>query len=182
MTVVLVLIQFGVAAMLVTAAAGKAVQSDQYVAALRLSYLPEWAVKVVAVGLPILEVGIALRLLLTPPEHLQAPFVLTILLLLVFTLWMVWVDRRGLTVRCGCFGGGEGKVGTGTITRNVILILIAAAGWWLAGRFTSPLPGMSWPTVVAATSALMIVALVQAFRMVQGHLVISEGRLPDGGE
>lgn len=181
MTWFLAAIQIGVAAMLVAAAAGKAVQSEQFVAALRLSHLPEWAVKAVAIGLPLLEVGIALRLLLTPPAQLQSPFLLTILLLALFTLWMVWVDRKGLNVRCGCFGGGEGRVGSATIIRNLLLIAVAAVGWWLAGRAVSPLPGMSWPTVIAATSLMMAVALIQAFRMVQQHLVIREDRLPNGG-
>src|SRR5262245_28168663 len=114
MSWVLLALQLGLSAALIVAATGKVLLSDDLVAALRLSHLPEAMIKPLAVAVPLLEVGLALALVLSPPGRLTLALIATAVLLALFTLWMGWVQARQLRVRCGCFGGGGGDVGPRT--------------------------------------------------------------------
>jgi hypothetical protein len=86
-----------------------------------------------------------------------------------------------LRVRCGCFGGDGGEVGPRTLLRNAVLLAAALAGWALAARVASPLPGPSWEAAGAAVALALSIALVQAARLVWPHLVVTYERLRDGG-
>ena len=102
--------------------------SAQAVRAFQL--LPEGLVKPVGYGLPFLELGLALLLLVGLGTRLVA--VLSALLLLVFIggIASAWV--RGLTIDCGCFGGGGQVTADQTkylqeILRDLGFMLLA--GW-----------------------------------------------------
>lgn len=182
MPVVLLLIQVVLAATFVAAAAAKGLRADEFVAALRLSHLPEWTIRPLALLVPALEVALAFWLVLAAPTGLVAPFVASAGLLAVFTGWMVWVSGRRLRVRCGCFGGDGGEVGPRTLGRNAALLALALVGLLLATREASPLPGPSWEAAGGALALALCVALVQAVRSVWPHLVLSYDRLRDGGQ
>lgn len=72
--------------------------------------LPEAVVPAVGYGLPVLEVALGVLLLLGLAVRFTA--VLTGLLLIVFIAGMASAWARGLTIDCGCFGGG-GEVAAG---------------------------------------------------------------------
>lgn len=181
MPVALLVLQVLLAGTFVAAAAAKGLRADEFVAALRLSYLPEWTIRPLALLVPALEIGLGFWLLLAPPDRLVAPFAASAVLLAAFTGWMAWVSGRRLRVRCGCFGGDGGEVGPRTLVRNAGLLAVALAGLLLAGRVASPLPGPSWEAGAVVIALGLCVALAQALRMVWPHLVLSYERLRDGG-
>ncbi|HET7093521.1 MAG TPA: MauE/DoxX family redox-associated membrane protein [Thermomicrobiales bacterium] len=181
MSLLLMLGQLLLAGVMIVAATGKLLRSDEFVAALRLSRLPEAAVRVAAVGVPVAETALAFWLVLSSAGRLPAAFVATAALLALFTGWMVWVRARRLFVRCGCFGGGGGEVGAATIVRNLVLLCLAVVGAVLATAVRSPLPGFSYQALLAAIPLALIVALAQALWIVWPRLVIRYDQLRGGG-
>ena len=91
--------------------------------------LPESLVAPVAFGLPVLEIAVGLLLLLG--VFVRAAAVVSALLLAVFVAAVASAWARGLTIDCGCFGGG-GQVGAGEtdypgeIVRDVALLALSA--------------------------------------------------------
>jgi uncharacterized membrane protein YphA (DoxX/SURF4 family) len=102
--------------------------------------LPEPLVPVVGHGLPIVEILVGGCLLLGLLTRVTA--VLSALMLLAFVIGISSVWARGLSIECGCFGGGAGPTTDASakypweITRDVGLLLLSA---WLAWR-----PRTSW--------------------------------------
>ena len=66
--------------------------------------LPEGVVQVVGYGLPVLEVAFAVLLLLGLATRLAA--VGAAVLMVLFLVGVASTAVRGLTIDCGCFGGG----------------------------------------------------------------------------
>ncbi|MBO0829576.1 MAG: DoxX family membrane protein [Streptosporangiales bacterium] len=101
--------------------------------------LPESAVTTVGYGLPFLEIVLALLLLVGLATRFAG--LAAALLMLVFIAGIASVWARGISIDCGCFGGG-GQVAAGQtqypwdILRDAGLFLAAA---WIAvfapGRF-----------------------------------------------
>lgn len=99
--------------------------------------LPDGMIGPVGLGLPILEVVLAVLLVLGFATRLSGA--LAALLMIVFIAGIASAWARGLKIDCGCFGGG-GKVADppylGEILRDVGFL--ALAGWIVArprGRF-----------------------------------------------
>ena len=92
--------------------------------------LPEAIVPAIGYGLPVLEVALGLMLVLGVAVRLAA--VLSVLLLTVFMVGVASAWARGLTIDCGCFGGG-GQVAAGAtrygteMLRDTGLVAVAAA-------------------------------------------------------
>ncbi len=90
--------------------------------------LPESLVPVVGYGLPALEVVLALVLLVGVATRFAA--VVSAVLLVAFIIGVASAAARGLSIDCGCFGGG-GEVGadetryTEEIVRDAALLLLA---------------------------------------------------------
>ena len=128
------------AAVLGVAGAIKLPDPDASVRAVRAYQLvPEWAAQALGFGLPVLEVALAVLLLLGLGTRLAA--VAAAVLMVAFTVGVASAWARGLTIDCGCFGGGGEIAAEQTrypqeIARDVALL--AAAGW-LAWRPTSRL-------------------------------------------
>jgi hypothetical protein len=177
----LLLLQLALGGMFVAAGAAKVLQSDDFAGALRLSHLPEAVVVLLMIGIPALEIALAAWLFLADPAGLPRAFLASAALLVLFTVWMLWVSGRKLTVRCGCFGGGEGLVGPSTILRNVILLALALTGWLLARTVVSPLGGVSLPAVIAWSSLALAVALVQAGRLALPHMTLTYDQYRNSG-
>ncbi len=103
-------------------------ESVRAVRAYRL--LPEGAVHLVAYGLPVLEVALAALLLLGIATRVGA--LISAALLAVFVAGIASVAARGLSIDCGCFGGG-GAVGEGDthysaeLLRDAGLLVVALA-------------------------------------------------------
>ena len=99
------LARLGLAAVWLISGGLKAADLDQtYVAVRAYDVLPTAAVEVVAVMLPFLE--LALGLLLLVGVGTRAVAVLSVVLLVVFIAGVSQAWARGLSIDCGCFGGG----------------------------------------------------------------------------
>ena len=101
--------------------------------------LPDALVDVVGFGLPALEVGLGVLLLLGLSTRFAAIGAGVLVLAFVVGITSAWA--RGLSIDCGCFGGG-GDVAPGTasyaepLARDVGLLVLAAL---LAVRPRTPL-------------------------------------------
>ena len=102
------------------------------------SLLPDGLVEPVALVLPWLEIGLAL--LLVAGLATRPAAVLSALLMAVFIAGVASAAARGLSIDCGCFGGG-GPVAAGEtryteeIVRDSVFLLMAT---YLAWRPVSP--------------------------------------------
>ena len=119
--------------------------------------LPDWLARATAYGLPFVEIGIGLLLLAGLATRLAA--VLSGLLLVTFVIGVISAAARGLSIDCGCFGGG-GQVAAGQtryaqeIGRDAgLLVLAAFLARWPASRYSADetLNRVSGPTIDPAT-------------------------------
>jgi uncharacterized membrane protein YphA (DoxX/SURF4 family) len=128
-------VRLGLAAVWLISGGLKAVDPDQtYVAVRAYDVLPVAALEVVAALLPWLEIALGVLLLLGVGTRLVAA--LSAAVLLVFIAGVVQAWARGLSIDCGCFGGG-GTVDPGEtayvqeLLRDIGFLLLAA---WLFVR------------------------------------------------
>lgn len=131
--------RLGLAAVWLVSGAIKAVDPLQTVVAVRAyQLLPEGVVEPVATTLPFLEIGLGLLLLLgvgVRPVALASGVVLVLFLVGVGSAW-----ARGLSIDCGCFGGG-GAADVGPldylteIARDLGFLALAV---WLVARPRTP--------------------------------------------
>ncbi len=124
------LARVGLAAVWLVSGALKAVDPDQtFVAVRAYDVLPETGVELVAAVLPFLELALGLLLLVGVGTRIVA--VLSAVLLMVFVAGVSQAWARGLSIDCGCFGGG-GAVDPGNtayvqeILRDTGFLVLAA--------------------------------------------------------
>ncbi|TWF77305.1 methylamine utilization protein MauE [Pseudonocardia hierapolitana] len=125
------LARIGLAAVWLVSGLLKAVDPDQtYVAVRAYDVLPDVGVEVVAALLPWVELALGLLLLAGIGTRLVAA--LSAALLLVFVAGVAQAWARGLSIDCGCFGGG-GAVEPGETTYVQELMrdagFLLMAGW-----------------------------------------------------
>jgi uncharacterized membrane protein YphA (DoxX/SURF4 family) len=125
------LVRWGLAAVLLTSGALKAVDPAQTrVAVLAYDVLPVRVVGLVATALPVVE--LALGTLLLVGAFIRWAALASAALLVVVMIGVVQAWGRGLSIDCGCFGGG-GPVAEGSTRYPQELMrdvgLLAAAGW-----------------------------------------------------
>lgn len=100
--------------------------------------LPEALVHAFAYGLPFVELGLALLLLLGIGTRLVAVVAMVLLVVFIASVSSAWA--RGLAIDCGCFGGG-GQVSPDAtryvqeVLRDVGFLLVAG---WLAAFPRAP--------------------------------------------
>jgi uncharacterized membrane protein YphA (DoxX/SURF4 family) len=111
--------------------------AERAVRAYRL--LPEGLVAPAAFGLPVLEVAVGLALLVG--VFVRTAAIVSAVMLAVYIAAIASVWARGLSIDCGCFGGG-GQVAAGhtnygsEIARDAALLLVALAlARWPRSRF-----------------------------------------------
>lgn len=101
--------------------------------------LPESVVPVVGHALPILEILVGVCLLLGLLTRVAA--VVSAVLLVAFVIGIASAWGRGLSIECGCFGGGAGPAADAAakypweIARDVGLLALSA---WLVRRPHTP--------------------------------------------
>jgi uncharacterized membrane protein YphA (DoxX/SURF4 family) len=128
------LARFGLAAVWLVSGLLKAADPDQtYVAVRAYDVLPDAGVEVVAALLPWVELALGVLLLAGVGTRLVAA--LSAVLLVVFVAGVTQAWARGLSIDCGCFGGG-GAVEPGQTTYVQELLrdagFLLMAGWLLA--------------------------------------------------
>ncbi|MDT4918918.1 MAG: hypothetical protein QOH89_3618 [Pseudonocardiales bacterium] len=83
----------------------------QFVQAVRAyDMTPEWLSKAIGYGLPVLEFGLGVLLVLGLATRLAAA--ISAVLFFVFLIALVTAAARGLKLRCGCFGNGGQSLST----------------------------------------------------------------------
>lgn len=125
------LARLGLAAVWLVSGTIKALDPDQTFLAVRAyDVLPLQAVAIVADVLPWLELALAVLLLLGIGTRIVAALSAALLLLFIAGVAQAWA--RGLSIDCGCFGGG-GEVAPGQtayateLLRDIGFLLLA--GW-----------------------------------------------------
>lgn len=172
MIYLLLFCQIVLAFTLLIAASGKIFQSNQFLAALRLT-LPEPVVIPLSIVVPVLEIGLSIGLLLTLPLLLMDTFVAIIVLLVGFTAWMSFVFAQGLHIQCGCFGTSSTTIGPRSIFRNILLLLVAVGGFIISRNVQSILPQPSiWMTMITILCAMGIM-LLRSFQQARPALALS---------
>ena len=102
--------------------------------------LPESVVPVVGHALPVLEILVGVCLLLGLMTRVAA--VVSVVLLAAFVIGISSVWARGLSIDCGCFGGGAGPAANAQakypweLARDVGLLLLSL---WLVWHPRTPL-------------------------------------------
>jgi hypothetical protein len=133
------------------------------------------AARVAAVGVPIVEIAVAVLLVLRPPVGAVA----AVVVLAGLTAFAASRIARGLEVACGCFGGGREEPLTVAVpVRNILLMAAAAVA--ITAPATGPvLPPPEAVIVVGAAAAIgaVAVALVE-LRVTTGR--VWDNRLPTG--
>lgn len=120
---------------LVVAGALKAIDPQSSVTAVRgYELLPASLATVVGWGLPFAEIALGLLLLAGIATRVVAAA--TAVLLVIFIIAVASAAARGLSIDCGCFGGGgqvpPGETAYGTeLVRDAWLLLLAA---WLVWK------------------------------------------------
>jgi uncharacterized membrane protein YphA (DoxX/SURF4 family) len=140
-----ILVRVGLAAVWLVSGSIKISDPGQTFLAVRAyDILPEGAVHPVALALPLLELALGLFLLAGLGTRIAAAVSATVLLLLIAAIAQSWA--RGLTIDCGCFGGG-GQVAAGQtrypqeIARDIGFLALAS---WLVVRPRTRLAMDGW--------------------------------------
>ena len=120
-----------VGGVLLVAGALKVIDPQSSVAAVRAYELvPAWLAQLIGWGLPFLELG--LGLLLVAGLFTRTAALVSGLLFVAFILAVISAAVRGLSIDCGCFGGG-GQVAPGQTAYAWEIIrdlgLLALCGW-----------------------------------------------------
>lgn len=108
---------------------------------------------IATIGVPLIEIGLAVGLLVAPARAL--PAVLAAAVLLVFTAVLVWAQAR--RVPCPCFGGGasDRPVGPPAIVRNGVLLGLAVLGTGAVDGAT-PAATLGWIVLLGAVTAAAV--------------------------
>jgi uncharacterized membrane protein YphA (DoxX/SURF4 family) len=132
------LARLGLAAVWLVSGGIKAADPDQtYVAVRAYDVLPPGGVEIVAALLPWVELALGVLLLVGIGTRVVA--VISVAVLLVFVAGVAQAWARGLSIDCGCFGGG-GAVAPGEtayvqeLLRDAGFLLMA--GWLVARPYT----------------------------------------------
>ena len=87
--------------------------------------MPDGLIGPMAVGMPLLELLVALALV--TGVHARGAALVASTMLVMFAIAMVQAIARGIDLDCGCFGHVvETRVSWLTVTRNVVLTLACA--------------------------------------------------------
>jgi uncharacterized membrane protein YphA (DoxX/SURF4 family) len=133
-TALAVVARLGLAALFLAAGLLKVADPAENVRAVRAyEVLPEAVVPAVGYGLPFLEIGIGLLLLVGLAVRFAA--VVSAVLMVAFIVGVAQAWARGLSIDCGCFGGG-GQIDPADtryleeIVRDTVALLAAGLLVW----------------------------------------------------
>jgi hypothetical protein len=165
--------QIGLSLVLVSAATGKILSSQDFAATLRLSRFDDRLVRMLTPAVPTVELAIAGALVVSAGMALQITMGAATVLMAAFTAWMVSVRARGISLRCACFGSRGAPVGPRTMLRNAVFAAVALGGLVASTTTDSALPGPSGWMVLATVGGAVTVMLVVAFAFARPNLILS---------
>jgi protein-disulfide isomerase len=120
-------VRIGLGAIWIWASMSKLSSPRTFVQAVRAyDASPEWLSRAIGYGLPVLEFGIGVLLILGVAVRLSA--IMSAVLFAVFLIGLVQAAARGLQLSCGCFGGGGNTLQTQytlDILRDIGLLIVA---------------------------------------------------------
>lgn len=91
--------------------------------------LPSWTINAYALIIPWLEVIVGVCLLVG--ARVRAAAALTTIMLVMFTIAIIWAVVHGLVIDCGCFGSNSTDVTDwAKVAKNTGLILLTAWLWY----------------------------------------------------
>ncbi len=148
MTYILAACQLFTALIFLMSTTGKVLYPDQFMKALRATSIPQRALLPLALSTITIEFILAVGLIFT--WSLFFTWIGIIALLAIFTIWMLWMYFRKISLQCGCFGSNDSAIGTSSIMRNIVFIVIASLGLYLTSKTNNLLPSSSfWITIIA---------------------------------
>jgi uncharacterized membrane protein YphA (DoxX/SURF4 family) len=124
-------VRWGLGCVLVVAASLKIADPQQAALAVQAyQLLPVTVAEYVGYGLPLIELGVGVMLLLGFGTRIAALIAGALMTAFVFGVASAWA--RGLSIDCGCFGGG-GEVAEGEASYLPVLLrdglFVVMAGW-----------------------------------------------------
>jgi hypothetical protein len=86
---------------------------------------------------------------------------------------MIWMLRRGLSIRCGCFGSTTSRIGLMSVIRNLALLCVAILTISLSLEYRSVLPPINGQMLYVIVGAALIIALGRAFWFGKSALLLT---------
>jgi thiol-disulfide isomerase/thioredoxin/uncharacterized membrane protein YphA (DoxX/SURF4 family) len=176
MTLFVALVRLVLAVVFVTSAVAKLRDRSDSREAVRAFGVPSALVPLVSTGLPWVEMGCALLLLLPDPAGAVGAAA-SVVLLLVFTVAIVANLVRGHRPECRCFGAMSGSEGVSwkSVTRNGVLIVLGVLGLLqldnpgIIGALAGLAPDARWTTIAVVLLAATVVGLAAALWTLMGR-------------
>jgi hypothetical protein len=166
--------QIVVSAFFLLAAVGKILSSSDFSDALRASGLPERLIGPVAFSITLSELCVSVAVLFGDRFVLLGAFSGAILLLVIFTSWVMFVNLRGLRLRCGCFGSGRAEISRKTVLRNLALLAVTAISLFLSSQpVVAITPRYSLSLLAGIIELQLVVALTMAAIRARSQLALT---------
>ena len=156
-----------------SAAIGKLLTSQDFSDALRISRLPGPLVGPLGIVIVFAEIAVTIGSWQGDRHILEVTSSAASGMLVGFTFWMIWMIRRGLSIRCGCFGSTTSRIGLRSVMRNLALLSVAILTASLSIEYRSALPPINGQVLYVILGAALIVALARAFWFGKGALLLT---------
>jgi hypothetical protein len=157
----------------VYAAIGKMLTSEDFSDAIRISGLRASLIGPVGIVIVCAETAVTIGSWQGDRRILQVASAAAALMLIAFTFWMIWMLRRGLSIRCGCFGSTTSRIGLMSVIRNLALLCVAILTISLSLEYRSVLPPINGQMLYVIVGAALIIALGRAFWFGKSALLLT---------
>jgi cytochrome c oxidase subunit IV len=121
-----------------------------------INFVPAKTFSILLVGLIVSECMVVASLLFGRNALLYG-FYLATVLLLVFTVVLVWIVVRKIKTSCSCFGGNKRQVSWNDVYRNLLLVGMTVSGGIMAANFDID---SAWPVENMALSFVMALVFI----------------------
>jgi len=147
-------LRFGLAIVLAVAAFAKARSFGAFTRT--VDAVVPWERTARAAAAAVVAVETALAVLLATGVWVNAVSLATLALFLGFAAISLWAARRGLHVRCNCFGQSERELGKDSLMTSLLLAIATAAYWAFSRRTDESLTLDELPLAIVLGAALVL--------------------------
>lgn len=155
---------WSLALLLIASGVAKLLTSKTDESALNIMALPAMVnTRSVRTTLPWVEILLALTLLLSSGIVLWAATAATVVLFVVFTVFVSIGVRQGDPASCGCFGSlSRAPMSWRTVVRNLVFVALAAFAFIVTstGSYHGPALPLPWWSVIAAAIPLLVIGVI----------------------